>query len=464
MKNIINEKYYIIISVIAIMVLIFSCWFYYGYWDMGSLTAWTVEIWDALFSGRINEYFLVTAENVRRCAHGGNSYGILYLLPWAIWNIPIYLLDKNYTIGLPLSPISLFWSRLFLCLCAIITAYCCTLIIKRITQNKELSQIAFFYSISAGSLISSIGYSGQDEIVYVMSLILGVYFLLCERKKVGYFFLICSVILFNLMIIPVLAIFLLEEKNFIKIGALLLFCFIPERIISYLCGSSDIAWLFSSDEYTVASEFCNFKLSSLIDILFNSNSIKLGVGDISLFAILIILLYAYCYLTKAENELRQKLLLFIPTIILTLGFCLLPNIAGFYRYIMPVPFIVCAILICGYKKNDISIGLFLLTIYEFFKFCILLYDSSFLMVAFTRYSEKYENILSIISKFIPDIENMRVIFLSCYASTIILLMIYLCEKRTTIKTKFPQRVINTFYLLLPIGIIVLSYITCMLET
>lgn len=63
----------------------------FEYWDLDSMTAWTMNFWDLFFEGRLNEFYEYTALNAHGAQHYNCEGNFLWLLPWCLWNLPLWL-------------------------------------------------------------------------------------------------------------------------------------------------------------------------------------------------------------------------------------------------------------------------------------------------------------------------------------------------------------------------------------
>ena len=85
----------------------------YGYIDLKSLTAWSLNLWDCLFDGKLYHYYEYCAENIYNLdsAYMGSNY--LALLPWAVWNLPIWILQRFFGIAALGHAWTLLYSKIF---------------------------------------------------------------------------------------------------------------------------------------------------------------------------------------------------------------------------------------------------------------------------------------------------------------------------------------------------------------
>lgn len=452
------KKRYDLIEIFLVALSIMMAVVVFSYTDFKSLTVNTIQVWDALFSGRIHEFFLVSAENLRGSPAGGNCYGVLYLIPWAIWNFPIWILNIDAKSNI-LNPVCLLWSKLFLIFCSVFTAVYTKKIVEKFTGSKEIGTLAFLLTIGAGSLMVSVGYSGQDEIIYLLFMLMGIDYLIDGKKKKALILLGVAVICCNVMVIPVLALLLLFEKNILKLLLYLTFFLVPDRIVSFLCGSNDIEWLIEKSNYRMTA---NYTFDTYMDWFFQRTAFNTGVGIVSVYIIIIVFVYLKCFFTKAHDteELHYDFL-FYPTILLV-GMCLCSWL-HFYRYYICIPLLVCTTLITGYKKKDHVTGVFLLTLFSYIQTYISLKDINNFSFRYNIMNDigvagdhlKSENIYSVAQMFIPQLDLITIGVDSCYWAVAIFIVFYINRKRkVSFHFEMSENKIRFVYLALPLCLVV----------
>lgn len=446
------------IEIFLLSLSIFFATIIFLYVDLKTLSVFTVQIWDALFSGRIHEFFLVSAENLRNSPGGGDPYGILYLIPWSIWNFPVWVthIGKNLNI---LTPACLWWSKLFLVLCSVVTSLYVKKIIEKFIENKKIGTLAFILTLGSGSLMVSVGYSGQDEIIYLLFMLMGIYYLIVGKKKIAFVLLGYAVICCNAIIIPIFALLLLYEKNILKLLFYLILFLTPDKIVSFLCGSNDIEWLVNSSQYNMAA---NYTLGTYVDWFFTRTVLNTGVGTISIYVIILIFVYLKCYLAKTNDkeELNYDTL-FYPTVLL-ISMCLCSWL-HFYRFCICIPLLVCTVLINGWEKHDYTVGVFLLTIFNYIQTYVSLEDINNFSFKYNLMNDigisdshlNSESVYSIAEMLIPKLGLVTICINSCYWATAIFLIIYIYKKRQAcFNFNISERMIRLAYVILPMFLII----------
>ncbi len=452
------EKKYELIEIFLLGLSIAIASVLFSYMDFKSLTVNTIQIWDALFSGRIHEFFLVSAENLRGSPAGGNCYGVLYLIPWAIWNFPIWILNMDAASNI-LNPVCFLWSKLFLIFCSVLTAFYTKKMVERFTDSQKIGTLAFILTMGAGSLLISVGYSGQDEIIYLSFLLIGMYDLIGGKKKKAFILLGFAVICCNVMLIPVIALLLLYEKNIIKLLLYFVCILVPDKIVSLLCGSNDIEWLIDAGNYKMTA---HYTLDTYADWFFERTVFHTGIGTVSIYVIIIVLVYLRCFFTKAstKEELEYDSL-FYPTLLLV-GMCLCSWL-HFYRYYICIPLLVCTVLINGHKKNDDVSGVFLFTLFSYIQTYVSLKDINNFSFRYNFMNEmgiadshlKSENIYSIVQMLFPQLEFITMSVDSCYWAVSMFLLYYIYKKRNvTFHFDLSEKKVRFAYAVFPLCLII----------
>lgn len=452
------SKHDIFQMLIAIFVLLFAC-FLFEYGDCKAYTQWSINIWDALAEGRISEYFLVTAENARQAYRAGNCYGILYLLPWGLWNLPIWLthyFNGNMDIN---TPWCFFWSQLFLFICSLVTAYYGARIAYYFSKSKNVAKDAFILIIGAASLMVSVGYSGQDEIVYLTAFVMGIYYYISEKHGTGLIFLGISVILCNMIIIPVLAFLLFYEKNVIRLVIFVIGAILPEKLVSFVCGSKDIDYLVKSSNYKMGVQY---DIDTYCGWFFNSNTRIFGIGAISLFIVVLVLIYVFAYLKRYDNnEQRKYHSLICVTVVYALLLCLFAWEHA-YRYFIAVPMIIVTVLVSGKKRKDYSVGVFLIFLSEIFRTYLAI--SNDYIFGFSACSLSYwlkgrtssGTLYTYLSNYYPMLENLRIVFTSVFFALILCILLYIVlPQKKCLEVEFPIGLIKYAYV--SISVLVIAF-------
>ena len=316
----------------------------FDYIDGITETIWTLTIWDALFDGRLLEYSAVTYENARGAPHVGDVGGFMSLLPWAIWNFPLWLAYPTPGSGNVDTPACMIWSKMFLIVCLIVACYFIMKLSERLTDDHTISEYTFILSLSAGTAIISTGYAGQNEIIYVVTFLASVYGYIQGHKIISACLMVYSLGCYPLLVIPLMLLLFVKNLGLIKTIVISLVELVLGMLLFSLGSSS------TSSSYGSVSEY--------LEKLFFSTPIALDAGTISLFMISLVLILFCCILRIKDYEVSSSVVcvtIFFTTMMM---FCWMM----FYRYYVCIPAIVISLVLL-YKTNNnlFRIGLVLFT-------------------------------------------------------------------------------------------------------
>ena len=150
-------------------------------WDLQSLTQWSVNVWHVLFNGHPRDLYAYTAQNVWHVHHAHMGSELLSVLPWSIWNFPLFLIERFNGRAIVDSAWMLAYSKLFLVLLSVVMLIFTKKITMLLTGDKTKSIWAMFLSASSLYLYLSVCYSGQNEIFMILASVIAVYCLLKKR-------------------------------------------------------------------------------------------------------------------------------------------------------------------------------------------------------------------------------------------------------------------------------------------
>lgn len=345
------------ISLVAIIIAFTIAFLSFDYVDCVSLTTWSVSVWDALFNGRILDYSAVTFENIRGAPHGGNTGGFVMLLPWAIWNFPLWithLTPGNLSID---DPVCIIWSKLFLFLCLLLSSYLIKKIAYEISNDSTISDYGFLLSLGAGTAIISVGYAGQDEVMYLATFLASIYCYIKGRKAISFLLMIFSLGCFPVLVIPLAILLIIQNFGIVKTIAISGIGLLLGMFIFHIGGSSE--------GYGTFSEY--------IEWFFYRTYIVSAEGALSFFMIVVALIMLY-YLTRKENNISQASIIAMAILSMSaLIFCWM----HFYRYYICLPAIVLSLVLLNKKdKNLFKTGLLLFTIVNYATFIIACQDAN----------------------------------------------------------------------------------------
>ncbi len=341
-----HRLYIFLICVGVLTDLLMAATFCYA--DINSLTAWSLNFWDLLFKGRLDEFYQYAALNVRCSAHANCAGNYLWLLPLCIWNFPLWVVHCLTGILSVQNFFSILWSKIFLMVMQYITAYFSAKICYMLTRDKERAVCAVILMLLSPEILMSTGYAGQDEIVYICFFILALYCYFMGYWKRCYLLMLCSVTCCPIMLIPVLVLLFLKEKNLYKLALEGILLVIPLVLFEILYRNDGI--------YQVVKEDNGF--AGIIESMLLTSKVTFGSNTVSLGGMLLCVIYFICYMIKQEeNDEYKKKVIYLLAIVFGAVSFLMSN--RFYRLFLYVPFLVMLIMI---SAQDLRMNLLLFTV------------------------------------------------------------------------------------------------------
>lgn len=343
-------------------LLLWIVWmFLYSYIDFRSLTIWSTTLLDCLADGNLYDYYAVVHENIHGVPHDYFCYNYIILIPWAIWNIPIWLIQRFLHIEILSNTWMLLWSHLFLIAVLFVTLYYTKKIVEIFVEDKTLQAWNRYLILTFPFMFLGIVLAGQTDIIAIAITVAAVYYLLKDKQGIFLLLMAVSIAAKPFFIFAYVAVILLIEKNIIKIGLklassvilMLLFQIIytnaPMYLESYAAGTGN-----SIIEKTVTSAIdANIVYKAPLVIIF-----------------LVILYFgAYCIHYDASKE-KKYYVIYMMTAPMMVYFCF--SHYEFYRMIYLAPFFMILITINQnmYRMNVILetiisiVGVFLMIYYK----------------------------------------------------------------------------------------------------
>ena len=453
-------------SVLLILIfttLLFTCYIF-EYGDVKAYTTWGIDIWDACAQGRIKEYYTVSCENVNAWNSypiGNTAFGILYLLPLAIWNLPLWVTSFFCGKMIINSPGCIFWSQLFFLVCSLITAIFTSKIVHHFTHDIKSAKTALIITLGAPSLMISIGYAGQDEIVYLASIVTGFYYYIVGREKTGIGLFLFGISQCNLMIIPVTTFLLFYEKNVIKIGTLIISPMLLERVVSNFCGKSRFERIATSQQ---AFGYTPFREEDIYQWFVGSNTRQYGIGVASLFVTIIVIISLFAYLKRfKDDEEKQYYSLVCVSIVFSIVLCFFAWEHA-YRYYISVPINVAVVTISSQRKKDLSVGIGMLICTEVLRSVLASandYIFRFDACCLGRWFDKHAiagSLYTYIVEYFPLLERiLRTPVVSCFFAFLLFQIIYCVQIKESSEISLSLVILEFVYSLLSFILLLLYF-------
>lgn len=349
-----NKAWSLLVIVLLLFNVMIVCFFRYA--DITSFTVWSVNFWDLLYEGRLEQFYEYANENVRGAISVMFRGNYFTIFPWIIWNFPIWI-THYFSGNMDVTTFGcIFWSKLLLIVALCLTSYFSYKICLKITNNSKKTKWIIPFILGSAEIIISIGYAGQDEIIYIMTFLMAVYFRMISHNKLALLLEIMTVTLCPIMLMPLLTVYVFYEKKIYIIVGRMLITLVPTLLFTFLYRNNE---LFQSVK--------NVNISTNLLPMLNTMGLGTNFGFLSISTLFLGVVYFICYFLKSQGKVRERQLCFALAVTMFIESFLMCNI--FYRFCIYIPFFLILIFI---SENE-RINVFLFTILVWIKsvFCVL---------------------------------------------------------------------------------------------
>lgn len=301
----------------------------YNYSDFQTLTLCSTYILDALVDGRIDEYYTVVYENIYGSGHLCLGFNYLTLIPWAIWNIPIWLVQRFDKMRILDHTWMLLWSKMFLVSLTAVMAVYSRKIIKLFTKDSYICKWSNYLIICCPFVFFGVTMAGQSDIIVIAAAVIAVYYLLQDRKGLFLLWMAYSISAKPFLIFAYVAVVLLIEKNVIKIAGMLLCSLAPAFLFNLLYNNMPM--------YQESLEMGT--TDSIVNKTLMSTFSAMGEYQASIVIVLLVFLYfaAYCInYDKSIDKKRYVIYMMLAPMMVYLAFSSYEH----YRKLYLIPFMV----------------------------------------------------------------------------------------------------------------------------
>lgn len=266
-----------------------------AYVDMISLTVWSTNVWDVTFGSNIRHLYEYTAQNVYGIRHTYMGSELFSVLPWSIWNLPIWAVQKFAGIPIAESPLMLAWSKLFLVGLSGVLLYYTKKITLLVTGDGKKATWAVFLSASSLFLYLGVFYAGQNDIIMLVPFVIGLYSLLRGRERGFLVWSMIAIAIKPFVLLPFLAVLLLYEKKIVKAVLKTLFSVIGVVVQKLLFMGAPL----------YKESISEGPSREMMEEMFSDN-MTTAFGKVSFLAIALVLIYIYCYSRRFGKEDMQR--------------------------------------------------------------------------------------------------------------------------------------------------------------
>lgn len=314
---------------------------------------------EAIFKGKFFEIYSYIITN-SHSVHAAN-YEIFIFIIFAIWNIPIYIINLIKPFNYMDNMIVILYNQLLLIIFMLGISKCIYKISFIITEDTNKSKWSNYFFLTSTLLIIPAFWFSQYDIISVFFATLGTYYYIKNdtKKFILSYALAIPMKLFALFIfIPLL---LLKEKR-IKYIILEAISVCSLWVGAKLLFINDLGYKVSMGKFT----------QMMIDRLI-SCTIMSGVKSIPILLTLYTLIYIWCYWKQCETKNEEYYYtIYIPFIIYFL-FIVLAGYPYPYWFIILVPY-SAIIMIINYEKLKINLLLDIAIWISFYISCSDIYD------------------------------------------------------------------------------------------
>lgn len=328
-----------IISLLCFGAASITCY----YTDLRSLTVWTTNFWDTLYyTGNFRNYYSFSSQNLYFLDHAMVGSDILIYIPWAIWNLPIWILQRFHNMTILEHPLMLFYSKCFLILMLLLTAIALYRVLRRLSDVPESNLQNIILFASSFFVLTGIAYIGQNDILVIFFFLLALECFLSEKIKTFLLFAAISIAMKPFFIFSFIALILLKEKKI-------------HKIILYIIAGMSIYFLQKIPFYH--APMYNESLSygptgNIIGLLLEASLPFTRVG-VSIFVLSLLLVYLLAYFDTNRNRSNQR----------CIYYCTMPFICFFaftnFESYRPIYLLVLLVLLFAAKPAYKRINLIL---------------------------------------------------------------------------------------------------------
>lgn len=319
-KKVLRIEWGVAIAISLVMLIAFT------YIDLKSLTIWSTDLLDVIVEGRIYDFYEYGAENIYGAPHQYIGCNLFVFIPWAIWNIPIWILQRFAGMKIIDNPLMMLWSKMFLIIVLLLTMYFTYRIVMMIAREKEWAQWIVALALTYPFTYIGVYYSGQSDIISVCFFTIAIYFLLKKDQRLFIICSSCAIAAKPFYLLCYIAIVLLLEKNIGKIFIKLFLGYGITLVLNLLYSNAPM--------YQKSMEMG--PMNKMLElILGNGYDTMLTEGSYLVFVL--VLLYFYAYMKRVNEDEYDKYVIFMAVVPMMLHFMF----AGFehYRMILLTPFL-----------------------------------------------------------------------------------------------------------------------------
>lgn len=260
---------------------------------------------------------------------------ILMMIPISLWNLPCWLLHEITGNNLFIKFGAVIWMKIGYLLCVFLMARECSKIIKKVKPDADHLLV---YPLILGSfdILDSTMYACQDEIVYLLMLVITLRRLIEGNTKLFLVFATITVTLNPEMIIPVALMVVFREKRILRALIGIVITYVPSGLFSLIYSSNDVYAGFNWID----------RAGGMMRELFTTDiGFSQKDGNVSLFLVVLCILLFYTYTKRIEDSDHVDIIWIMGVTMTSMTLLSSGSFMNyFYRSFLYVPFLVLVIL------------------------------------------------------------------------------------------------------------------------
>ena len=323
-------------SFIMALATIAVMWVSFEFKDFDSITAWSLNIWDLIFSKDLGlkDFYPYTAQNLHGVLHQYCQGNYVWLFPLSVWNFPLWLIVNLFDVSVVIgNPWCMIWSKLYFIGLHLALAHVAYLICNKLGVKSYLAPLLI---LVAPEILISAEFAGQDEITYIFCVLLAIYFAMCDKWKLSYLCCVLAVSFCPIMLLPATAIILYKEKKVVRVVLYEIGLLVPLMLF-------EVAYI-NDEIYQIMKRV--YSIGPFVEQLFPISNVNSAMGAVPLSIILIIFVLFFAYTRKTYEG---KELLYIVTLVMVIISFGMDHY--FYRTLIHVPFLIIVVVLNQSMRN-----------------------------------------------------------------------------------------------------------------
>lgn len=318
-------------------LLAFGVMLTYKYWDGKSMTVWSTVLLDCTFDGKIYDFYEMIHQNNYGSSQWNCGFNYLALIPWAIWNIPIWVLQRFAGLRAVDHTLMMVWSQTFLVFLLGITVCYSRRMMDFFQVDSTTKAWSTFLIVTCPFTFLGIFVSGQNDFLVITTTVMAIYYLLQNKQGIFLLLMAYSISAKPFFIFALIAILLLVEKNVIRIALKLLSTMVPMVLFDMIYKNAP------HYQESLGIGTSNSIIQNTI-----ANCIRAAGGNASFVIMGLVAVYfiAYCIRYDADNLQKKHYVIYMAVAPMAIYFAFANY--EFYRRIYLIPFLI--ILMAIHRK------------------------------------------------------------------------------------------------------------------